>query len=219
MIRTISFLVSSTLACSAQTKVVNLEAVEFKLINTVAEQTTYKGRKSLKVAESVNRDPKSSALAILPLDFHNGVIEVDLAGTIGPGAIPTARGFVGVAFRVATDPLKFECFYLRPTNGRAPDQVRRNHSAQYISAPDFPWERLRKQEPEKYESYVDLVPGDWTKVKIVVDGVSAKLFVHGHEQPTLLVSDLKKGDSSGAVGLWIDIGTVAYFSNLRVTKQ
>jgi hypothetical protein len=50
----------------------------------------------------------------------------------------------------------FECFYLRPTNGRADDQVRRNHSVQYISFRGFPWYRL--ESPEKYESYTDLVP-------------------------------------------------------------
>lgn len=67
---------------------------------------------------------------------------------------------------------------MRPTNGRAEDQVRRNHSSQYISFPEFPWHRLRKEFPEKYESCVDLTPGEWTPVKIVVDGTTAKLYVH-----------------------------------------
>src|SRR5206468_6159800 len=57
-----------------------------------------------------------------------------------------------VNFDAAKDVAKYECFYLRPTNGRADDQVRRNHSTQYISHPDFPWFRLRKEFPEKYES-------------------------------------------------------------------
>jgi hypothetical protein len=42
--------------------------------------------------------------------------------------------YIGVAFRVnlnaAKDAAKYECFCLRPTNGRADDQVRRNHSTQ-----------------------------------------------------------------------------------------
>ena len=89
---------------------------------------------------------------------------------------------------------------------------------QYISIPGFPWPLLRKDFPEKYETYVDLVPGEWTKVKIEVRGDKARLFVHGVEQPTLLVNDLKQGQSKGAIALWIGPGTVARFSNLRVGK-
>ena len=60
-------------------------------------------------------------------------------------SIRASRGFVGVAFRVAADQSRFECIYLRPTNGRVEDQVRRNHSVQYISVPGFPWPFLRKE--------------------------------------------------------------------------
>jgi hypothetical protein len=56
--------------------------------------------------------------------------------------------FVGIAFRVAPDVGGFECFCLRPTNGRTEDQIRPNHSAQYVSFPEFPWYRLRKEFPE-----------------------------------------------------------------------
>jgi hypothetical protein len=82
----------------------------------------------------------------------------------------------------------------------------------------FPWPRLRKESPEMYESYVDLVPTEWTKVKIEVGGVKARLYVHGNEQPTLVVNDLKLGETTGAVALWIGPGTLAHFSNLRIGK-
>jgi hypothetical protein len=87
-----------------------------------------------------------------------------------------------------------------------------------ISFPDFPWQRLRKEFPEKYESYADLVPGEWTKVKIEVRGDKAHLYVHGAEQPALLVNDLKQGQSQGGIALWVGPGTVAHFSNLRVSR-
>ena len=119
------------------------------------------------------------------------------------------------AYRVAADLSRFECFYLRPTNGRAEDQVRRNHSAQYMSPPDFPWPRLRKEFPEKYESYVDLVPGEWTKVRIEVNGNKGRLFVHGSTQPTLVINDLKLAGSEGAIALWIGPGTIAHFADVR----
>ncbi|HEX4593460.1 MAG TPA: hypothetical protein VH157_04250, partial [Bryobacteraceae bacterium] len=135
------------------------------------------------------------------------------------GAPPDVRGFVGIAFRLASDDSKYEAFYVRAKNGRAEDQLQRNHSAQYISNPEFPWQRLRQETPGKYESYVDLVPGDWTRIKIDVRGDKARLFVHGSEQPTLIVNDLKHGVSKGSIALWVGPGTVAHFSNLKITLR
>ena len=97
--------------------------------------------------------------------------------------------------------------------------MQRNHSAQYISHPEYPWQRLREETPGKYETYVDLVPGEWTKVKIEVKGDKARLYVNGAEQPVLLVNDLKHGKTSGNLALWIGPGVVAHFANLRVTGQ
>jgi len=126
-----------------------------------------------------------------------------------------ARGFVGIAFRVSLNGSRFECIYLRPTNGRAEDQVRRNHSVQYISVPGFPWQRLRKEFPAQYETYVDLAPGEWTKVRIEVRGEKVRLYVHNAPHPTLLVNDLKQRQSNGAIALWVGPGTIAHFSKLR----
>jgi len=206
----------------AQTAVtVSLDSVkDQKMRNVKAEQAQHKGRKALRVtdATSPNTSDDDRLLILAGTDFKNGTIEVELSGETLPIASTTARGFVGIAFHVLNGGDKFECFYLRPTNGRADDQVRRNHSTQYISHPDFPWEKLRTESPGKYESYVDLVPGEWTKVKIEVSGTTAKLYVHGASQPTLIVNDLRLGESGGAIGLWVGPGTLAHFSNLRVSK-
>ena len=48
-----------------------------------------------------------------------------------------ARGFIGLAFRVSASKDKFEGIYVRPTNGRADDQIRRNHSIQYFHFQDM----------------------------------------------------------------------------------
>ena len=188
---------------------------------------TYQGRKAVKVIPSPESDAawaaqKSGAgggIAILPdTAFHNGTIEIDVSGQPRAGAPGDARGFVGVGFRLTPDAAKYECVYIRPTNGRADDQLRRNHSTQYISFPDYEWFRLRSESPGKYESYVDLVPGAWTHLKIEVDGVKLRFYVNGASQPTLLVNDLKLGDTRGPVVLWIGVGTEAYFANLRITE-
>jgi len=87
---------------------------------------------------------------------------------------------------------------------------------QYVSMPEYEWSR--REAPGQYESYVDLLPGEWTKIKIEVSGVKARLFVNDSTQPVLVVNDLKHGDSKGAVALWIGLGTEGYFANLRLSK-
>ncbi len=203
----------------AQKKVIPLNSgSELVPLNVKYSEKEYLGKNSLEVLDA-GVDSELKLLKINNLSFKNGVIELYLAGSTMEKASATARGFVGLAFRVKSDNSKYECFYLRPTNGRADDQVRRNHSLQYISYPDYPWERLRKEFPEKYESYVDLEPGVWTKVKIVVEGDKAKLYVHDSAQPCLIVNDLKMGPSAeGAIGLWVGPGTVAHFADLYVTQ-
>jgi hypothetical protein len=209
-----------SLLASAQT--FPLETMDGLRLNKVkAEPVVYKGKNGIRVVEPPGAGGNSEdRLLLLPVqDFENGIIEAEISGEPGGGAVQGARGFVGVAFRVGEDTAKFDAFYLRPTNGRADDQVRRNHSAQYISHPAWTWSRLRKEEPEKYESYVDLVPGEWTRVRIEVDGVKARLYVHGNTQPVLVVNDLKQGAWKGRVGLWIGPGTVGHFRNVKVTKK
>jgi hypothetical protein len=181
---------------------VKLEAVEFK------------GKRAIKVVED-GQVPNGEAYAVVKgTPFHNGTIEVEMAGLPAKSASEGARGFIGVAFRIQGG--RFEYIYLRPTNGRADDQVRRNHSTQYSSFPDFDFARSRKEAPEKYESYVDLEPGVWTRVRITVQGTTARLYVHGAAQPALIVNDLKLGDSSGDVALWIGPGTEGYFTGLSI---
>jgi hypothetical protein len=60
-------------------------------------------------------------------------------------------------------------FYLRPTNGRADDQVKRNHRLSISRNPDWTWSRLRTETPG-VRVVVDLVPGEWTQVRIEVRG-------------------------------------------------
>ena len=215
---------------TAQGRQYALEAVTgLRLHNVTAQPATLAGKKGIRVTISdegqqryQRMTPEEQAafeqLAIVEgLEFGNGVIELEIAGAPAPGAAAGARGFVGVAFRLQPDLKTYDAFYLRPTNGRADDQERRNHAVQYVSHPDWPWFRLRKETPSKYESYVDLLPDTWTRVKIDVNGDRARLYVHGQEQPTLIVNDVKTGaNAKGAIALWLGAGTIAHFRSLRV---
>jgi hypothetical protein len=185
-----------------------------------SEVASYRGRRAVKL---VNDDGPAGtttggqALAIVKTsDFKDGTIEADLAGFPREGAKPNTRGFIGIAFRLQDHGSRYEALYLRMTNGRSSDQLQRNHSTQYTSHPDFPWQRLREENPGVYESYVDLEAGAWTRIKIVVSGAKARLYVNGASQPCLIVNDLKLGETHGQVALWTGSDTEAYFSNLTI---
>ncbi|MBN9659519.1 MAG: hypothetical protein J0H49_15155 [Acidobacteria bacterium] len=191
----------------------------FELRGVKTESVTYKGRKAVKVTGEPGAKDAEMLAILKDQTFKDGVIEAWVSGEPGSGSGTGARGFVGIAFRTRPQAARYEAFYLRPTNGRADDQVRRNHSAQYISEPEHPWYQLRKDFPEKYESYVDLVPGEWTRVRIEVKGKQARLFVHDAQQPTLIVDGLFLGDESGGIALWVGPGTLAHFADLKITAN
>lgn len=194
-----------------------LDAGRLELKNARAEKVSYKGSQAIRL-DIANNDGSDGLAVIKGSRFHNGSIEMDVAGALAKGASATARGFIGMVFRVQSDG-HLENFYIRPTNGRADDQLRRNHSTQYTSHPDWPWERLRKETPGVYESYADMASGEWTHLKVVVDGVNASLYVGGAGQPCLLVHDLKLGDIEGAVGLWLGPEAEGYFRRVRILEK
>jgi hypothetical protein len=187
-----------------------------ELKNARAEMSQYRGSAAIKL-EIHGQDSGDGRAVIKGSRFHNGSIDVDVAGAPAKGAGDFARGFIGVDFRIQGE--RGENIYIRPTNGRAPDQLRRNHSTQYTSYPDWPWERLRKESPGVYESYADMVPGEWMHLRIVVKGLDASLYIGAAAQPCLLVHDLKLGDVEGAVALWIGPGTEGYFRGFKIAEK
>lgn len=205
-----------------------------KPTNAVASAVTFLGRPAIRATISPEAAKKLAArapgageagrldhlLMVEGVEFSNGTIEVDLAGEPGAGAGAGARGFVGVAFRVQPDGGTYDCFYVRPTNGRAEDQERRNHTTQYISHPEHTWFRLREKTPSRYESWVDIGPGEWVHLKIDVQGDKARLFVNGAGQPALIVNDVKTGAAGkGGVALWFEGSTIAHYANLKITPR
>jgi hypothetical protein len=208
----------------AQTAHVPLTSTDRLLVRTTSAQVvTFEGVSAVQATQA-GGGPEGLIL-IQGLTFGNGVLELDVAGRPGADASDAARGFVGIAFRVqpgenAAAAPSYDAFYLRPTNGRAVEQERRNHATQYISHPEWTWSRLRRESPSRYEAYVDLEPDRWTRLRIEVSADTARLFVHGQAQPTLIVTDLKTGPrATGGVGLWVGPGTVAHFRDLRVRSR
>jgi hypothetical protein len=151
------------------------------------------------------------------INFINGTIQVKVLSRLLNNAPDYARGFIGIAFRINDQNSKFESIYIRPTNSNADDQVRRNHTVQYFSYPDYPFQRLRKESPEQYETHAEVELDQWTTLRIEVKGNRAKLFINQNKSPSFIVNDLKLGtDAAGGIGLWVDIGTEGFFKDVQI---
>jgi hypothetical protein len=212
----------SFLASSANAQRIILEEKKFIPSLVYMQLQKVDGRHAIRVVKdsSVKAIDEPTFAILNNITFYNGSIELKVLSRLLPTAGPNDRGFIGIAFRINETKTKFECIYIRPANGRAEEQVRRNHSTQYFAYPDYKFDRLRKESPEKYESYADMGLNEWITLKIVVKGSSARLFVNNHQQPALIVNDLKHGaDASGSIGLFVDVGTEGYFRDIKVTKE
>jgi hypothetical protein len=196
------------------------------LLSVEAEVVSIDGREALRVALT----PQTAAgvpdvdyidqptFVVLPVDFRNGRIDTDIRSGRGSDAPEYARGFAGIAYRVSDDAHQFESAYLRPTNGRKvnPPAPRDMRAVQYFSYPDWKYERLRNEFPDGgFEAGADIAPDEWINFSIEVAENRVAVTVDGER--VLELEDTMTPASSGRVALWVDIGTVAYFSNLVVT--
>lgn len=199
----------------------NLDKNKLEAVNVSTSFETLMGKEGVRVKKdsTIKAVDEPTFTKTKGIDFRNGTIEVTVLSRLLPNAPALSRGFIGVAFRINDSNSKFECIYIRPANGRDNSQIRRNHSIQYFSFPDYKFDKLRKEAPEQYESYSDMGLNEWIKLKIIVKDSQAKLFINDNKQPSLIVNDLKHGaDSSGAIGLWVDVGTEGFFADLKIYK-
>ena len=207
----------------------NLQGQTFKFeknkleaVNVSMSVEKLMGKDVVKVIKdsSVKEVDEPTFVKIKGIKFKDGIIEVKVLRRLLKNAPDFARGFIGVAFRINDSSTKYESIYIRPINARADDQVRRNHSIQYYSYPDYKFDRLRAVSPERYESYADMEMNKWITIRIEVKDTQAKLFLDANKQPSLIVNDLKHGaDVPGAIGLWVDVGTEGFFSDLRIQQK
>ena len=210
------------LSMTSYSQTVKFDSNKLEAVNVSMSIEMLKDKEVVKVIKdsSVKEYDEPTFVKIKGSNFKNGTIEVKVLSRLLKNAPDFARGFIGVAFRINDSNTKYESIYLRPVNARVEDQVRRNHSIQYYSYPDYKFDRLRKESPERYESYADMEMNKWITMRIKIKDAQAKLFLDNNTQPSLIVNDLKHGtDLSGAIGLWVEIGTEAYFSDVRILRD
>jgi hypothetical protein len=167
-------------------------------------------KKGVRLSES----PGDGVAYLEGVEFANGAIELDIRGKDVQG-----RSFVGVAFH-GQDEKTYDGVYFRPFNFKAEDPARRSHAVQYISHPTYTWNKLRTEQPEKYEKPVSPAPdpNDWFHARIVVASPKVSVFVNDAKEPSLVVeqlSDRKKG----LVGLWVGNTSSGDFSGLKIVPS
>ncbi|GAA0880948.1 hypothetical protein GCM10009119_39180 [Algoriphagus jejuensis] len=232
MKRYLSLLFISLLSASVHAQTLKLENQEFELHNVTGEIVTFQGKKVLKIERDLNAIPFDSTRVeatvdephyarLLGLnDFENGTIEVKMYSELKvPAPYSGIAGFIGLFFRVKEDDSAFESIYVRPKVGRASSQRFRNHSVQYFSYPDYKFDTLRKIAPFEYEGSAPTALNEWFTMRIEVNGESAEMFINDEKYSSFVVDKMLGTNKKGFVGLYVDIGTVGYFRDLKVTKR
>ena len=213
IIASLAYLVTPAAAQSSEN--LDLTAVGRDPRWTIVGRTTsivdIKGRHALKLDEGAG----IGVVWLSGYDFADGAIDLDVLGR----SQPIQGSFVGVAFHVV-DASTHDAVYFRPFNFRSSDPSRHSHGVEYVSHPDWPWQRLRSEHPGKYEKAVlpDPDGDEWFHVRVVVERPTIRVFVNNQSEPCLVVDALSRRNS-GSIGLWVGEGSGGYFANLRVTRD
>jgi len=180
----------------------------WKIINRKAELID----DSIGKVVHLNSQPGDGVAWLENFDFENGVIEVDIKGKDAQGS-----SFVGVAFRVV-DEESYDGVYFRPFNFMSVDSVKKDHSVQYVSQPDYTWQKLRGEFPGKYENPVNPVPNpdSFFHAKIVIEKPKVSVYVNNSSEPSLVVDELSSR-TGGWLGLWVGNYSEGMFSSLKIT--
>lgn len=200
----------------------NSETTPIEAVHTTVEHTTLNGEAVLRVVkkDKLMQFDENTYAKLIRSTFHNGTIEVKMLSRLLPDAPEFARGFIGIAFRINDDDTKFESFYVRPTNGRIDDPVRKNRGVQYFSYPKFTFDYFRNLGITDFEGPADIGLDEWISLKAVIDGAKGAFYLNNDEEPVLVVENMKHGaDARGGIGFFVDIGTEAFFKDLKVTKS
>lgn len=214
-------------------KTLKLGKQSFELHNVTGEVIKFQGKKVLKIErdlvalpfdeknlEATVDEPHYAKLMDLD-DFENGTIEVKMYSQIqDPSPFPAAAGFIGLYFRITEADSAFESIYLRPKVGRINKQYARNHAVQYFSFPDYKFQTLRDKFPAgTYEGSAPVALNEWITMRIEINGEMAEMFINDLKYSSFVVDKMLGKNKKGSIGLYVDIGTVGYFSDLKVTKR
>jgi hypothetical protein len=203
----------------------------FESTNVISSVTKLNGEEVIKVERDLKALPfdvnnlestvdEPTYVKLKGVDFENGVIEVKMLAQIqDPSPFKSAQGFIGVAFRIDENDSAYESIYLRPRVGRSDNQSARNKTVQYYAYPDYKFDRLRKESPGMYETTAPVDINEWITMRIELSGEKAYMFINDAKYSTFVVEKMKSKSTHGSIALWVDIGTIGYFKDLKVSKR
>lgn len=215
-------------ACNKKSTIKNLS---FDFINVTGTIVQLNGEEVLKVERDLKALPfdinNLSATVNGPLyaklknsDFENGTIEVKVLSRIQKNTpYPDSWGFIGLAFRITGKDSAFESMYIRPKVGRSANADVKNEAVQYYSFPDYKMDNIGNTPGGPFEASADIGLNEWITLRIEVQGQRATLYVNDKKEPVLTIKNMKGNLKSGAIGLWVDIGTEGYFKDLKITEN
>ena len=184
------------------------DARTLKLFNRGASAFSDGARHGVRLSEG-----PGEGVAFLPgIEFGDGSVEFEVRGKD-----VAQQSFVGVAFH-GVDAAAYDAIYFRPFNFRAADSGSRSHAVQYHSLPVYTWQKLRADQPGKYEQAVNPVPDPnaWFRARVVVANPKVSVFVGDANEPCLVVN-LLNDRKKGLVGLWVGNNSGGDFANLVIT--
>ena len=163
--------------------------------------------------ESDNGLTQDGIVWLKDFTFSTGTIDVDLRGRD-----VFQESFLGIAFH-GVDTTTFDAIYFRPFNFQSADTLRKKHTVQYISEPNFGWEKLRNEHSLVYENAVNPFPmaKDWFHATIVVGKDSVTVYVNHSKKASLKVKKLNNR-TDGLIGLW-DFARDGDYANLVIKKD
>jgi hypothetical protein len=201
--------------------------------NVNIQNTVYLGRNALKISYTndyqklVDEDAnfiQGSGYVELPLTtFYQGTIDLDIAAERNGKRTkdPERAGAAGLAFRIQSNYDQYELVYLRTMNGRfnfpPPSIERLGRAVQYASPPEWTSNKLRNQYPGRFEAPAKIGQGRWNHVRIDVRNNTLTVYVDGNPASSIQ-TNLLGLDARGSLAYWVDAGTNAYFTNLKIIE-
>lgn len=70
-----------------------------------------------------------------------------------------------------------------------------------------------------YETAAPISLNEWITIRIEIKGQQAELFLNNAKYSNFIVDKMKGNNKNGSIALWVDIGTIGYFKDLKITKR
>lgn len=159
------------------------------------------------VVEHEGRAALAGSAVLKDVQFDDGVIEVDVFVT-GFEAYPClgSRSYPGINFRMS-DGQNGEQIYVRPHRAPLyPDAAQYTPIMNGIAG----WQLYSGP---GMTAAAAVPAGRWFHLRLDVSGAQARLFVDNGPKPALVVDDLKRGRSAGAIGISGPLDGTTFFSN------